>query len=413
MSVLPLQNVRIVDHTIAWAGPQATQLLADLGAEVIKIEACSRPDVLRGADRHIGKGEKFWETRPWFIQINRNKLAITLDLNRKEGTDLYLKLVAISDVVIDNFTPRVMPNLGLDYNDLRKVKSDIIVVHQPGYGTSGPYRDAPAFGDCINAFSALDDITGYPGGPPMRPCIAYGDPTSGFASALAILAAIHYRTRTGKGQLIDVSHFEITSKAMDGLLDYAMNGRIQKRMGNRDNAMAPQGCYPCLGDDKWVVITIADDNDWRVFGKAIGNPKWTQDPRFVDVTGRRQHHDELDSLIASYTSSRDRYEVMNLLQNAGIAAAPVLYPGELLTDPHFAQRGFFEESNHPYAGTMLLPGMLYKMSATPCHIRRPAPLFGEHNRYVFHELLGLSEEDMEQLTKTGIIGNEPLYAKNW
>lgn len=410
MSDLPLQNIRIIDHTIAWAGPQGTHLLADMGAEVIKVEACNRPDIMRGGGRLAKKADKFWERGSWFIQLNRNKLGITVDLGKQEGKELYLKLVAVSDVVWDNFTPRVMPNLGLDYEELRKVKPDIIVLHQPGYGTSGPYRDAPAFGDCINAFSGLDDITGYPGGRPLRPGIAYGDPTSGFAAALAVLAALHYRSLTGKGQLIDVSHFEISSKAMDGLVEYAMNGRIQERMGNRDITMAPQGCYPCRGDDKWVVITIADDPEWKEFGRVLGNPEWTQDPRFATVEGRRQHHDELDRLIASYTSSHDRYEVMSLLQKAGIAAAPVLYPGELLTDTHFVQRGFFEESTHPYAGTQLLPGMLYKMSHTPCRIRFPAPLFGEHNRYVYNEILDLSEDDIEQLTKVEIIGDKPRFA---
>jgi crotonobetainyl-CoA:carnitine CoA-transferase CaiB-like acyl-CoA transferase len=383
-----------------------------MGAEVIKVEACSKPDVMRGGGRRARKADKFWERGSWFIQLNRNKLGITVDLSKKEGKELYLKLVAVSDVVMDNFTPRVMPNLGLDYEELRKVKPDIIVLHQPGYGTSGPYRDAPAFGDCINAFSGLDDITGYPDRPPLRPGIAYGDPTSGFAAALAVLAAVHYRSLTGKGQLIDVSHFEISSKAMDGLLDYAMNGRVQERTGNRDVAMAPQGCYPCRGDDKWVVISIASDDDWVEFGRALGNPKWTKDPRFATVVGRRQHHDKLDRLIAAWTSTHDRCEAMSLLQKAGIAAAPVLYPGELLTDTHFVQRGFFEESTHPYGGTQLLPGMLYKMSQTPCHIRFPAPLFGEHNRYVYQELLGLSDREIAELTEAGIIGSEPLFARS-
>lgn len=412
MNDLPLQNIRIIDHTIAWAGPEGTRLLADMGAEVIKVESCTRPDVMRGGGRLLGIVDKFWERGAWFIQLNRNKLDITVDLSKKEGKELYLKLVAISDVVIDNFTPRVMPNLGLDYDELKKVKPDIIVVHQPGYGCSGPYRDAPAFGDCINAFSGLDDITGYPDGTALRPGIAYGDPTSGFAAALGILAALHYRSLTGKGQLIDISHFEITSKAMVGLIDYAMNGRVTARMGNRDATMAPQGCYPCLGDDKWVVITIADNDDWKKFGEALGDPEWCLDPRFATIEGRQQHHDELDKLIAVWTSCHDRYQVMSLLQAAGIAAAPVLYPGELLTDTHYAERGFFEKSVHPYAGTWLLPGMLCKMSHTPCGTRSPAPLLGEHNRYVYQELLGLSDDEIAELTEKGIIGTEPLYAAN-
>ncbi|MBA7687467.1 Succinyl-CoA:(R)-benzylsuccinate CoA-transferase subunit BbsF [subsurface metagenome] len=408
MTDLPLQTIRVIDHTIAWAGPQATGLLADMGAEVIKIEACQRPDSMRVGGRMLGL-DKFWERGHWFTLLNRNKLGITIDLKKKGGKELYFKLVKVSDVVIDNFTPRVMPNLGLDYEELKKVKPDIIVVRMPGYGTSGPYRDAPAYGPNISAFSGLVDITGYAGGPPMPINMAYGDPTAGFAAALAVLAAVHYRSLTGKGQFVDVSHLEILSKATDGVLDYAMNERIQKRIGNRNAFMAPQGCYPCRGDDKWVVITIADDQDWGEFGKALSSPEWTQDPRFATLKGRQQHHDELDRLIASWTSSRERYEVASLLQKAGIAAAPVLHPGEMLTDTHFVQRGFFEESTHPYAGAYLLSGMLCKMSHTPCHVRFPAPLFGEHNQYVFKEILGLSEDDIAQLNRDKITGNEPQY----
>jgi crotonobetainyl-CoA:carnitine CoA-transferase CaiB-like acyl-CoA transferase len=411
MTDLPLQNIRIIDHTIAWAGPQGTLILADMGAEVIKVEACNRPDVMRGGGRIFGRVDKFWEMGPWFLQLNRNKLGITIDLNREEGKQLYLKLVKISDAVIDNFTPRVMSNLGLDYETLKRKNPDIIVVHVPGYGSTGPYKDAPAYGDCINAFSGLDSITGYPDNPNQRPGIAYGDPTSGFAAAFALLAAIHYRMRTGTGQQIDVSHLEITSKAMDGLLDYAINRRIQKPLANKDDFMSPQGCYRCRGHDEWVVITIADDHQWEEFCKALNNPVWSQDPRFATIEGRRQHHEGLDRLITTWTSPRDRYEVMSLLQKVGIAAAPVLSVDELLTDHHFAKRGFFEESVHAHTGTKLLPGMLYKMSNTPCYTRFPAPLLGEHNKYVFQELLGLSDQEIMELTEAGIIGTEPLFRR--
>ena len=180
-------------------------------------------------------------------------------------------------------------------------------------------------------------------------------------------------------------------------------------MANRDDFMAPQGCYPCRGDDQWVVITIANDRDWVEFGNALGNPEWTKDPRFDTVKGRRKHHDELDKQIATWTGNYDRYEIMNLLQKAGIAAAPMLYPGELLTDAHFTRRGFFEESHHPYEGKLFLPGMVSKMSQTPCQVRFPAPLLGQHNQYVYENLLGLSKEEVEQLASDGIIGTEPVF----
>jgi crotonobetainyl-CoA:carnitine CoA-transferase CaiB-like acyl-CoA transferase len=412
MTEFALKGLRIIDHTIAWAGPQGTLLLADMGAEVIKVESCTHPDVMRGGGSVFGRGNpKFWEMGPWFLQLNRNKLDITIDLSKPEGKALYLKLVTISDAIIDNFTPRVMSNLGLSYEELKKVKSDIVVVHLPGYGSTGSYKDAPAYGDCINAFSGLDNITGYPDKPNMRPGIAYGDPTSGFAAAFGLLSALHYRQRTGKGQVIDVSHFEATSKAMVGLLDYAINRRIQQPMGNKDARFAPQGCYPCKGDDKWVVITIASERDWLEFIKILNNPEWAYDSRFATSANRKEYHEELDKLIGAWTCQHNNYEIMRLLQEVRIAAAPVLESGELIKDPHFEARGFYETSIHAYTGTKLLPGTAYKMSRTAGGTRWSAPLFGEHNDYIFKDLLRLSDAEIAELTQKGVIGTEPSYAR--
>jgi crotonobetainyl-CoA:carnitine CoA-transferase CaiB-like acyl-CoA transferase len=411
MTDLPLQGIRIIDHTIAWAGPQGTLLLADMGAEVIKIESCTRPDVMRGGGSIYGRGNpKFYEMGPWFLQLNRNKLDITIDLGKPDGKELYLKLVKISDAIMNNFTPRVMPNLGIGYEDLKQVKPDIIVVNLPGYGSTGPYKDAPAYGDCINAFSGLDNITGYPDKPNMRPGIAFGDPTSGFAAAFGLLTALYYRQRTGKGQVIDVSHFESTSKAMLDLLDYAINHRIQHAQGNQNAYFAPQGCYPCKGDDRWVVITVAGEHDWLEFIKVLNHPGWANDSRFATNDTRKEHREELDRLISAWTCQHDNYEIMKLLQGVKVAAAPVLESGELYKDPHLEARGFYEVSIHPYTGTKLLPGTAYKMSLTPGGTRWSAPLFGQHNNYVFKDLLGLSDIEITELTNKGIIGNEPSYA---
>ena len=233
----------------------------------------------------------------------------------------------------------------------------------------------------------------------------------GFAAAFGLLSALHYRQRTGKGQVIDVSHFEATSKAMVGLLDYAINRRIQQPMGNKDARFAPQGCYPCKGDDKWVVITIASERDWLEFIKVLNNPEWAYDSRYATTDTRKEYHEELDKLIGAWTCQHDNYEIMRLLQEVGIAAAPVLESGELLKDPHFEARGFYETSVHAYTGTKLLPGTAYKMSRTEGGTRWSAPLFGEHNDYVFKNLLGLSDAKITELAQKGIIGTEPSYAR--
>jgi len=412
MGRLPLDGITIIDHTVAWAGPQGTVVLAGLGAEVIKIESPNRFDGMRYHGIRFGMLDTFWERAPWFIQVNHNKLGITLDLNQEKGKALYLKLVQISDVVINNFTPRVMPNFGLGYERLRQAKPDIIMVSMPGYGCTGPYRNAVAFGDCINAFCGLDEITGYEGGPPMRPGIAYGDPTGGFAAALAVLSALYYRQKTGRGQFVDVSHFEAASKCMDWTLDYAMNGRIRSRMGNRDDYAAPQGCYPCRGEDRWVVISITSDEEWRTFCDITEHEAWSRDPRFINASGRWEHHEALDRLIAAWTGPQDRYAVMAKLQKAGLAAAPVLYPGELPEAPQFQARGFYERVEHPHAGTRWLPGMIGRMSGVDLKIRYPAPLFGQHNDYVYRELLGVTEQEMVELTAEGVIGRRPTFADN-
>ena len=417
--MLPLEGIRVIDVSMWFAGPMATRLLADVGAEVIKIESLKHIDPWRGPvvfnEKLAGRypsgitPERPYNWSAGFNLQNRNKCGVTLDLGTPQGKEVFKKLVGISDVVLENYSPRVMANLGLDYPVLEKINPQIIMMSLPALGGTGPDKDYVAFGQTINCMSGMAYLTGYIGEEPMlQSGIAYGDPLSGMNAAFAVLSALHYRRRNGQGMHIDLSQVEgIIAFTADAIMDYTMNGRVQGRVGNRHPSMAPHGCYRCQGEDKWVVIAIPSDAAWRRFCQAVGDPSWAEDARFSDVLGRYKHQDELDRLIESWTQKHEHYEVMRILQGAGIPAGPVLDGKELVEEPHLNERGLYEKVTHPETGTHPYIGMYARFSRTPGSIRMPAPCLGEHNHYVYGELLGLSSEEMTELEKDGIIGTRP------
>jgi len=420
MSVLPLTGVRVVDLSMWFAGPMASRLLADMGAEVIKIESLRHIDPWRGpvvlTQKQVtvrypsGKvPERPYNCSHGFNLQNRNKYGVTLALDTAKGKEIFKKLVKISDVVLENYSPRVMGKLGLDYPVLKGINPRIIMMSLPALGRTGPDRDFRAFGQTIDCLSGMAYLTGYIGEEPMlQSGLSYGDPLSGMNAAFATLAALHHRRRTGQGMHIELSQVEgLIAFNADSIMDFTMNGRIRERMGNRHQSIAPQGCYRCRGDDRWVVISVTSDAVWERFGQALDRPKWTQDTRFSDALGRYYNQDELDKLIEAWTLERDHYEVMHILQAAGVPAGPVLDAKELAEEPHLAARGLFEVVTHPEAGTHPYVGMYGKFSKTPGSIRQPAPRLGEHNDYVFRELLGISKEEMAELEASGIIGTVP------
>jgi len=419
---LLLEGIRVIDFSMWFAGPMATRLLADMGAQVIKIESLTHIDPWRGAvspDRlralypELNIPDQPYNSIPGFNLQNRNKYGITLDLAQNKGKEIIKKLVRISDVVLENYSPRVMPKLGLDYKVLKGIKSDIIMMSLPALGKTGPYKNYLAFGQTIDCMSGMAYLTGYEGEEPMlQSGLSYGDPLSGMNAAFAVVSALLYRRRNGSGLHIDLSQVEgLVAFNADSILDYTMNGRIRERIGNRDRAMAPQGCYRCRGEDMWVVITIPDDAAWQRFGEAIGNPSWASDAKYSDVNGRKQYEVEMDTLIEEWTKQWDKYEVMRIMQNADVPSGPALDARELLDEPHLQERGFFEMVEHPVAGTHPYIGAYAKFSKTPVSIRKPAPCLGEDNHYVFGELLGMSEEEIEELEELGITGTIPKQSQ--
>ncbi len=340
---------------------------------------------------------------------NRNKYGVTLDLSTSQGKGIFKKLVGISDVVLENYSPRVMASFGLDYPVLKEINPQIILMSLPALGRTGPDKDHIAFGQTIDCMSGMAYLTGYMGEEPMlQSGLSYGDPLSGMNAAFAIVTALRHRRRKGKGMRVDLSQVEgVISFNADAIMDYAMNGRIRERMGNRHPSMAPHGCYRCKGEDSWVTIAIPSDAEWQKFCRVIGQLSWAEDARFSDVLGRYQHQDELDKLVETWTIQYDHYEIMHILQRADVPAGPVLDAKELVEEPHLQERGLFEMVTHPETGTHPYVGMYARFSKTPGSIRMPAPCLGEHNQYVFGELLGLSTEEMAQLEEQGIIGTQP------
>jgi len=396
-----LAGVRILDFTRVVAGPQSTMLLAYMGAEVIKVESRVYLDTLRTEVTSSGIGTEKTAVG-MFNSMNANKLGITLNLSGPKGVELAKRLVKISDVVVDNFRAGVMDKLGLGYPALKEIKPDIIVITASSHGATGPESRYSGFAVTMGPLSGLSYVTGYPGGPPtiLRNSV---DSRCGNAAAFAILVALNYRHDTGKGQFIDLSAREALSCSMgDIIMDYTMNGRVQSRNGNRDDIMAPHNCYRCNGEDKWISIAVSNDEEWEALCQALGNPEWTSEERFSNQLSRWQNQEELDSLIDEWTITHTHYEVMEILQRAGVAAVPSFSNKDLFNDPHCQERECLAPVQHPEKGELYVLAPPWKLSATPGRVTGPSPMLGEHNEYVFGELLGMSQDEIAKLAKENV-----------
>ncbi|MCK4242059.1 MAG: CoA transferase [Dehalococcoidia bacterium] len=400
----PLEGIRIADFTFAWAGPYATDLLVYMGAEAIHVESNRRPDHSRMISLTTRGRFTGLDQSSVFNDMNMGKLGITLDLTKPKAVVLAKRIVKVCDVVAQNMRPGVMERLGLGYEALQEVKPDIIYLSSSARGAHGPERTYVGYAPSFAALGGISCITGYPDGAPAQ---MYGeiDLISATTSAFAILAALNHKQRTGEGQHIDLSSSEATSVLIgEVLMDYFMNGRVQSRSGNRDDIMAPHNCYRCKGDDKWVSIVVSSDEEWKAFCEAIGEPEWVDDDRFCDVYSRKQNEEELDRLIRQWTIGHTHHEVMDILQKVGVAAVPSYNSEELYQDPHLKERGLFTEVDHIDGGKHIVVSPPWRFSATSARIGPRAPLFGEHNQYVFGELLGMRDEEIKSL-----IGERVIY----
>ena len=406
---LPLSGMRVVELTTNWAGPLAARHLADLGAEVIKIEAPDRPATRVGIYPGRAPFKHHYNRAAYFNKLNRNKHSVTLNLADETARELLLRLVAESDVVLENNSPRVMRNFGLEYAALCEVNPTVIMVSVSGFGQTGPDRDYIAYGANVEASCGLAAVTGYADDDrPYRSSLFYADPVTGNHAALAVLAALHYRAKSGNGQHIDLSlHENGITFFPEAIIEYTTTGNLSPRRGNRRARCAPQGCYPSMGDDSWIVLCVRTKSEWTALVRTIGRLDLADDPSLTSVEERQERHDELDAAIAEWTSQYDHHEAARILQQAGVSAGPVLANWELVSNPHFHAREFYVPIEHPDMGVFPYPGMPWKLSETPGLVRTASPLYGEHNGLVFQGLLGLTDDELAPLYARRAIANEP------
>jgi len=403
MERAPLERVRVADFSWAWAGPYATLLLGFLGAEIIKIESKRRLDHSRLMSLTTGQSFKSLNESMVFCQLNLNKKGVTLNLSKPRGIELAKAIVAQSEIVIENFRPGVMEKLGLGYHALREVKPDIIMLSISARGQKGPERHYVGYAPNFGALGGLSYLTGYYGGEPST-LVGSLDLRVGTWAVFAVLGALAYRKRTGKGQYIDLSASEAVSCLItDSIMEYTINGRVPTRMGNRDDIMAPHNCYRCQGDDRWVSIAISTEEEWRALCEAMGNPGWSKEERFQDIYRRWQNQEELDRRINEWTQNYTCEEVTEKLQRVGVAAYPSLSNKDMFESEHLRERKFATEVDHAVVGRHVTINPPWKFQETPARIWQQAPLIGEHNEYVYTELLGLNREEVDRLVKEEVI----------
>ena len=398
---LPLQGYRVINFGWVFAGPYLSSMLGDLGAEVIKVETRSRVDSMRLSPDNLDRDP---DRDPWFHSGVRNQLSITIDMAKPQAIPVLKNLIRISDVVVENFSPRVMKAHGLDYESLVEVKPNIVMISLPAAGQYGPLRDAQTYGPSLTGLAGVDSMVGYYGERVLGLQQAYADINSSLHGAFSVLAALYYRKRTGKGQHIDMAQMEaVISIAGEAVLEYTMNGRVLGTLGNRHPTICPHNNYRCKGEDKWVSIAVKTDEEWKAFCQAIGNPPWTEDQRFADRFARLRNQEELDKLISAWTINYDYYEISELLQNVGVAAAPCLDTEGRFFDPHLQARQTYMEVEHPATGVDWVANSAWRLSENPTEIHHRSPLFGEHNSYVFKELLGMTDSEIAQLETDKVI----------
>jgi benzylsuccinate CoA-transferase BbsF subunit len=407
----PLSGYRVADFTWMMAGPICTTILADLGAEVIKIESRRHLDALRkgrpiSGDR-IEAGDAGHEPDliPMFHSVNRNKLSLTLDLRHPDAGEIVRRLIATCDVVAENFAPGIMARLGLDYPEVRQLRPDVVMVALSAAGQTGPLKELRGYATTIAALSGHQSLVGYPGEDVMGIMgLNFSDPTCGMFAAVAVLAALAHRRATGEGQYIDLSQVEaLTTLLGEPVFEFLWNRRDTTPIGNRHRALAPHGVYPCRGEDAWIALSVGSEREWAALCRAMGDPDWCRERRFADRFRRSRHASALDERLAAWTRQFAAEELTALLQAAGVAAAPVLNVEQQFRDPQLRARGFYVDVEHPLVGTEILYDVPFRLSETPGRVRRPAPNLGEHTESILGELIGLSRSEVEGLAREGVI----------
>ncbi len=398
MTVAPLEGIRVVSFGTGAVIPEWGKTLGEFGADVIKIESRENPDFVRtiGPDMNNIHG---------FNESNRSQRSFGVNLKTEKGKELVRRLIMTADIVGENFRGGAVRSLGFDYEDVRQIKPDIIYISSQGFGGGSPYHEYQAYGPMLAAASGVLYLWAHPDDPyPVGANVPLPDHMASKQAVFAVLAALDYRRRTGKGQFIDMSQVEVAASLIgEYYLDYSINKRVATAVGNRNPYAAPHNCYRCKGQDQWCAISVFTNEEWQRFCAAIGNPDWTKDPKFADTVSRLRNVDELDRFVEAWTIEREPTEVMNTLQAVGVAAGMAQRAADTINDPHVKQTKALIELDHPVAGRRLYTNIPFRMSNTTFPPSRPAPLLGQHTDEICRELLQLSTEEIQRLIEEGVL----------
>ena len=406
---MPFADLKVLDLSTFWAGAYLTCYLGAFGADIVKVESIQRPDAHRYSGSLLRSSDDWYEIGPMWQGTNLNKRDITLDLTTEAGRGLATRLAADADIVVENFSPRVVEQFGLDYDSLVRINSDVIMVRMPGFGLEGPWRDYVGWALNIEQLSGMSAATGYPDGPP---CNLQGpaDPIAGVHATVALLAALEHKRRTGEGQLIEVAQIEVgAAVTAEPVIEYSLTGTVRGREGNRHRTFA-QGVYPAAGDDEWVAISVRDDADWAAVAEVIGRPELRDDPRFASQEARLHNQDAFDEVLAEWTATRPPDEIAELIRRRSVPAERLLTPDRMYDVDQLDARGFYEDLEHPLSGRQRFPGWPFRITPGPSrHHRTPSPTLGQHNAEVLGAL-GLSGDEVAELRDRRVIGERLLNA---
>jgi len=400
----PLEGLKVVDFSWVFTGPMVTKYLGDHGAEIIKIESAARPDGTRlmtpfapGAMGLNGSGV--------FANYNSSKYSMNINLREPRGVEVVNRLVERADIVLETFGPGVMGRLGLDYDNLKKVKPDIVMLSMSMVGQYGPHSGQPSFGQVLQATNGFVHLLGWPDRAPSLPVAAYTDYIAPWYVLVTLMAALDYRRRTGEGQYIDLAMLEASVHfASPVVMDYTVNGRVQNRMGNRNPGAAPHGVYPCQGEERWCAIAVFSDKEWDALCKVMGSPEWTGSPEFDTLLHRTENIEELDKLMGKWTARYTPEEIMAKLQAVGVAAGVVQTGQDLVdNDLQLRHRQHFVEMEHAEMGKHLTERPPYRLPKTPSQPQSPFPSFGEHTEYVCKTILGMADEEFAEMIGSGVL----------
>ena len=400
---LPLSGITVADFSWVLAGPRATSWLGAMGARVIKIEGPTRPDQYRAIAIFVPGKEDISEGSGAFHNLNHTKLQCSIDFTHPRGLELAKQIVAMSDIVVENFSYGVMERAGLGYEDLKQIRADIIMVSSSAMGKTGPDKHHIAYGTLIHAFSGIYFVTGYDG---ELGSVGgtYSDPLVGTTMVFAILAALWHRRRTGEGQKLDLSMVEATMMQLpEYVLDYTANGRVAKSQGNANGIASPHDTFPCAGHNKWVAISVTDQEEWRRFCRGLAKPPWCKEDRFSDQLKRYENRDALYEHVAEWTRTRDVNQVVELLQSFGVAAGPSYNSEDMYNDPDMQARGMFPEVEHPFVGVKPICALPWRMDNRQQERYWAAPTFGQDTDFVLHDLLGVGEAEIASLREQGVV----------